>query len=51
MKQLGDPISAGTGRAFAMPAGVPKEAAVAVEAALKRVHDSAAWKEFATRFM
>jgi putative tricarboxylic transport membrane protein len=51
MKELGIPIVVGTGRAFAMPAGVPKDAAAAMEAALKRVHDGAAWKEFATRFM
>ena len=51
LKELGYPISIGTGRGFAMPAGVPKEAAVAMEAALKRVHDSAAWKEFAARNM
>jgi tripartite-type tricarboxylate transporter receptor subunit TctC len=51
MKELGYPIVVGTGRAFAMPAGVPKEAAAAMEAALKRVHESAAWKEFSTRFM
>ena len=51
MKELGYAISVGTGRAFAMPAGVPKEAAATMEGALKRVHDSAAWKEFASRFM
>ena len=51
MKELGYNIVVGTGRGFAMPAGVPKEAAVSMEAALKRVHDSAAWKEFAKRFM
>ena len=49
MKELGYNISVGTGRGFVMPAGVPKEAAVAMEAALKRVHDSPAWKEFAAR--
>ena len=51
MKELGYSVVVGTGRGFAMPAGVPKEAAASMEAALKRVHDSAAWKEFATRFM
>ena len=51
MKELGYNIVVGTGRGFAMPAGIPKEAAVSMEAALKRVHDSAAWKEFAKRFM
>lgn len=49
LKELGINVSVGTGRGFAMPAGVPKEAAAAMEAALKRVHDGAAWKEFAAR--
>ena len=49
MKELGYNIVVGTGRGFVMPAGVPKDAAAAMEAALKRVHASAAWKEFAAR--
>ena len=40
LKELGLNIIAATGRGFAMPAGVPKEAAAIMEAALKRVHDS-----------
>jgi len=32
-----------------MPAGVPKEAVAAMEAAMKRVHDSQLWKDFAAR--
>lgn len=51
LKELGYPVSVGTGRGFAMPAGVPREAAAAMEAVLKRVHDSAAWKEYAARQM
>ncbi|HEX2827293.1 MAG TPA: tripartite tricarboxylate transporter substrate binding protein [Burkholderiales bacterium] len=51
LKELGYNIVVGTGRGFAMPAGVSKEAAASMEASLKRVHDSAAWKEFAKRFM
>jgi putative tricarboxylic transport membrane protein len=51
LKELGYPVVFGTGRGFAMPAGVPKEAAAAMEAVLKRVHDSAAWKEFSSRNM
>ncbi len=51
LKELGYPIVVGTGRGFAMPAGVPKEAAAAMEAVLKKVHASAAWKEFAARNM
>jgi tripartite-type tricarboxylate transporter receptor subunit TctC len=42
-------VVVGTGRGFVMPAGVPKEAAAAMEAAMKRVYDSPAWKEFAAR--
>jgi putative tricarboxylic transport membrane protein len=49
MKELGYNVTLGTGRGFVMPAGVPKEHAVAMEAALKRVYDSAAYKEFAAR--
>ena len=49
LKELGFNIVAATGRGFAMPAGVPKEAAAAMESALKRVHDSPAYKEYAER--
>ena len=49
MREAGYKIVVGTGRGFVMPAGVPKETAAAMETALKRVHDSAAWKEFAAR--
>lgn len=49
LKELGFNIVAATGRGFAMPAGVPKEAAAAMEAALKRVHDSPAYKEYSER--
>ena len=49
LKELGFNIVAATGRGFAMPAGVPREAATTMEAALKRVHDSPAYKEYAER--
>ncbi len=49
MKEMGYPIVTGTGRGFAMPAGVPKDAVVAMEAVLKRVHEHPLWKEFARR--
>ena len=39
MKELGYKVVVGTGRGFVMPAGVPKEAHAAMEAALKRVYD------------
>jgi tripartite-type tricarboxylate transporter receptor subunit TctC len=51
LKELGYAINVGTGRGFAMPAGVSKEAATAMEAALKKVHDGAAWKDFAAKNM
>ena len=40
-----------TGRGFGMPPGVPKDAAATMEAALKRVYDSQAYKEYADRNM
>jgi putative tricarboxylic transport membrane protein len=51
LKELGYPINVATGRAFAMPAGVPKDVAAKMEAALKKVHESAAWKDFAAKNM
>lgn len=51
LKELGYPIVFGTGRGFVMPAGVPKEAAAVMEAVLKKVHETAAWKEFSARNM
>lgn len=51
LKELGYPIVYGTGRGFAMPAGVPKEAVAAMEAVMKKVHDSKAWKDFASHNM
>ena len=51
LREAGLNVSIGTGRGFGMPAAVPKEAAATMEAALKRVHDSAAWKEFSSRNM
>ena len=49
LKELGYPMTIGTGRGFAMPAGVPKDAVAAMEAALKKAHDSPAWKDVAAR--
>jgi putative tricarboxylic transport membrane protein len=49
LKELGYNIVAATGRGFAMPAGVPRAAAASMEAALKRVYDSPAYKEYAER--
>lgn len=49
LQELGYGITAGTMRGFSFPAAVPKEAVVTMETALKKVHDSPAWKEFAQR--
>jgi putative tricarboxylic transport membrane protein len=49
LTELGTPVQVGTGRGFAMPAGVPKEAAAVMEAALEKAHKSKAWQEFAHR--
>jgi tripartite-type tricarboxylate transporter receptor subunit TctC len=51
LKELGYNIVAVTGRGFAMPPDVPKEAAAAMEAALRRVHNSPAYKEYADKNM
>jgi len=51
MQELGYPITAGTIRGFTFTAGVPKEAVVTMETALKKAHDSPAWKELAKRLM
>lgn len=50
-KEMGYNVIAAQGRGFAMPAGVPKEAAAAMEAALKQVYDSQAYKEYSHRNM
>jgi putative tricarboxylic transport membrane protein len=47
LTELGYKVQIGTGRGFGMPAGVPKEAAAAMEALLEKVHKSARWREYA----
>ena len=51
LKELGYKTVVATGRGFGMPPGVPKEAAATMEAALKRVYDSKAYKDYADRNM
>jgi putative tricarboxylic transport membrane protein len=51
LKELGYKIVAATGRGFAMPAGVPKEAAAGMEKGLRRVYDSQAYKEYSYKNM
>ncbi len=47
LTELGYKVQIGTGRGFVMPAGVPKEAAAAMEALLEKVHKSERWREYA----
>lgn len=49
LQELGYPIVLGTMRGFSFTAGVPKEAVVTMEAALKKAHASPEWKEVARR--
>jgi len=49
LQELGYPVTAGTIRGFTFTAGVPQEAVKTMETALRRAHDSAAWKELAKR--
>ena len=50
--ELGYPsMVLGTGRGFAMPAAVPREAAATLEAILRKLHQTKVWKDFAARNM
>jgi tripartite-type tricarboxylate transporter receptor subunit TctC len=49
--ELGYKVQIGTGRGFGMPAGVPKEAVATMEAALKKAHASAIWRDYAQKNM
>lgn len=51
LTELGYKIHVGTGRGFAMPAGVPKEAVAHMEQVFQRVYNSPAWKEHSERNM
>jgi putative tricarboxylic transport membrane protein len=51
MIELGYNIHIGTGRGFAMPAGVSSEAAAHMESLLRRVYEHPAWREQAERNM
>lgn len=46
LKELGIPLVVGTGRGFLAPAGIPKEAAAALEGMLKRAFASKGWKDY-----
>jgi putative tricarboxylic transport membrane protein len=49
LTELGYKVQIGTGRGFVMPAGVPKEAAAAMEALLEKVHKSERWRDYAVK--
>lgn len=49
LKESGINLHVGTGRGFAMPAGIPKEIAATMEATLAKVHKTAQWKEHADK--
>ena len=49
LRESGINLHVGTGRGFAMPAGVPKEAAAHMEASLAKVHKTPQWKEHADK--
>ncbi len=51
LTEIGFPIHVGTGRGFAMPAGVPKEASAYWESVLERAHKTQAWKDLAHKNM
>ena len=49
LKESGLDLHVGTGRGFAMPAGVPKEAVAQMEATLAKVHKTPQWKDHADK--
>lgn len=49
LKEQGLEIRLGSGRGFAAPAGVPKDAAALLEATFEAVYRSAAWREHSAR--
>jgi putative tricarboxylic transport membrane protein len=51
LTELGYNVQIGTGRGFAMPAGVPREAAAAMEGILEKVHRSAMWRDYSEKNM
>jgi putative tricarboxylic transport membrane protein len=49
LKEQGFDVQAGALRAFVAPAGIPRDAAKALEDTLAKVHKSAAWRDYMTR--
>lgn len=51
LTEIGYNVQIGTGRGFGMPAAVPKEAVLAMEAILEKAHKSALWKDYSQKNM
>lgn len=51
LKEQGYDIHAGGFRAFAAPAGVPQDAFRLLESTIAKVHNSAGWRDYMTRYM
>ncbi|MCC7484646.1 MAG: tripartite tricarboxylate transporter substrate binding protein [Burkholderiales bacterium] len=51
LMELGIKLHVGTGRGFAMPGGVPKEAAAHMESVIERVYHTEQWKEHSEKNM
>ncbi len=51
LMELGINLHVGTGRGFALPGGVPKEAAARMEGIIERVYNTEQWKEHSEKNM
>lgn len=49
IKEQGFDLHVGAGRGFMAPAGIPKDAAATLEAAIERVYKSAGWRDYMRR--
>jgi putative tricarboxylic transport membrane protein len=49
LREAGIPVVVGTGRGFLAPAGLPREAAVALEEMFRRAFESKLWKDYAAQ--
>lgn len=49
IREQGFDLHVGAGRGFVMPAGVPKDAAATMEAAIEKVYKSAGWRDYMRR--
>jgi putative tricarboxylic transport membrane protein len=49
MKEHGYDLHIGSGRGFAAPAGIPRDAQTVLEETVARIHKSTGWKEYMAR--